>query len=105
LKINILSTAILASLWALPALARPDPIPPPSGIVVHLFGPGSVTSNILPTGNAPNAQAGSTPNAQGGSTHYVEPSTHDILHQMFVTGDPDQKPGANIPKGRAGFGD
>ena len=29
---------------------------------------------------------------------------HDILHQMFVTGDPNQKPGANISKGRTANG-
>jgi hypothetical protein len=88
---------MLASLWALPALARPDPTPPPSGIVVHIFGPGSVTSNMLPTGGTSKAPPGSP-------THYTEPSMHDILQKMFVTGDPNQKPGASIPKGRAGGG-
>ncbi len=27
---------------------------------------------------------------------------HDILRQMFVTGDPNQKPGAGFAKGKTG---
>jgi hypothetical protein len=59
--------------------ARPDPALKPSGIVIHLFGPDSV----------PAAAADQ------------EPSFGAILHQMFVTGDPTEKPGAAFPKGRA----
>jgi len=71
------------------AQARQDPTPPPSGIVVHLFGPGSITSAVIPETASPGVPA-------------AEPSTGDILHQMFVTGDPDAKPGSTFPKGRAG---
>ncbi len=83
------------------------PNPPPSGIVVHLFGPGSVTSNILPEASPSPAPAGSPPQAgapaaQPASDGYVEPSLHDVLHQMFVTGDPDAKPGAALAPGRRG---
>jgi len=102
----MLSTVVLGSFWAFPALAHQDPSPPPSGVVVHLFGPDSVTSNILPTGSAPHAAApGATASktAPAGGGGYVEPSVHDILHQMFVTGDPNQKPGASFAKGRAGM--
>jgi hypothetical protein len=31
---------------------------------------------------------------------YQEPSLHDILRQMFVTGDPDQKTGQDLAPGR-----
>jgi len=82
---------ICLTLLAGPAAARQDPEPPPSGIVVHLFGPGSVTSNILPA-PAPGASAPA----------YVEPSGSDILHQMFVTGDPNQPVSAKLPRGRRG---
>jgi hypothetical protein len=61
------------------ALARPDPTPKPSGVVVHLF-------------NAPTPAAGAK----------RPPGWGAVLHQMFVTGDPNQKPGATLPKGRAG---
>lgn len=30
-----------------------------------------------------------------------DPSFGSVLHQMFVTGDPTQKPGAAFAKGRA----
>jgi hypothetical protein len=74
------------------AQARPDPAPKPSGIVIHLFGTNSVTAHMLPT--AP-AHAGSSAAAASPSSFGA------ILHQMFVTGDPDQKPGAALSKGRA----
>ena len=77
------------------AQARQPPNPPASGQVVHLFGPGSVASQFLPSGNA-----AATPGGSGAGSAYVEPSTAAILHQMFVTGDPGQKPGQAISQGR-----
>jgi hypothetical protein len=68
------------------AEARPEPPPEPSGTVIHLFGPNSVTAHLLPAEPAGAAQT---------------PSVGAILHQMFVTGDPAQKPGAALGKGRA----
>jgi hypothetical protein len=112
LKIKLLSSILAASLWITAAHARQPPNPPPSGIVIHLFGPNSITSNILPT--APVARAagaastGPVNATSGGAAApaaapaYVEPSTSDILHQMFVTGDPNLKPGQNFAKGRTG---
>ncbi len=57
------------------AQAHQDPLPPPSGVVIHLFTP--------------------TP---GSST---PPSTGVILKQMFVTGDPSRTPGDALSKGKA----
>jgi hypothetical protein len=99
-----------------PALARHDPVPPPSGIVVHLFGPDSITSRVLPNdlgfASAPPAPAASngtgTP-VQGAAVaggpgapanSYPEPTMHQILHEMFVTGDPNMAPGSNLATGR-----
>jgi hypothetical protein len=74
------------------AQARPDPAPKPSGVVVHLFGPDSVATHFLPT---PPAHAG-----HGTADTGPSPGYGAILHQMFVTGDPSQAPGAAIAKGR-----
>ncbi|HEY1855847.1 hypothetical protein [Acidocella sp.] len=78
------------------AQARPDPAPKPSGVVVHLFGPNSMTAHLLPT--AP-AHAGGS--AAAPATAAAPSSFGAVLHQMFVTGDPNQKPGASLSKGRA----
>ncbi len=69
------------------AQARLQPTPPPSGIVVHLFGPDSVLQGVAPAlASAP----GSThPGAAPGGATPAEPSWGYVLHQMFVTGDPD----------------
>jgi hypothetical protein len=141
LKINNL-VAFSAVFWlaAGAALAKPMPEPPPSGIVVHLFGPDSITSNILPqaAAPAPAAQAANAPVANGptatapaaapagttqpvtstasvpppgpggtvqpaaapAATAYQGPSLHDILHQMFVTGDPNITPQEKLAPGR-----
>ncbi len=88
-KILVLATYLAAGL-PFTALARPDPPPPPSGIVIHLFGQNSVMSNVLPT--APDAGRSDTATvSEGGAPQpaYVEPSTGEILHEMFVTGDPN----------------
>lgn len=87
--------------------ARPLPTPPPSGIVVHLFGPNSVTSNILPAGNAAASPAGADGAPAGGSMAtpgggYAEPSAGQIFHQMFVTGDPNENPQDKLTTGRPG---
>jgi hypothetical protein len=104
---NLGLAGILAACAWQPAWARQNPTPPPSGIVVHLFGQDSVMSNILPTGPARPAGPGEVAAAPGeviyqGSgpqagrvsgqameSGYVEPSMGDVLHQMFVTGDPN----------------
>ncbi len=100
---------ILAAGLAVPALARQDPPPPPSGIVIHLFGPDSITSKMLPTAPVASAPAAPVASMAGGTTMaprpaaapaYQEPSLHDILRQMFVTGDPDQKTGQDLAPGR-----
>jgi hypothetical protein len=81
---------IVLSAFATPAWARIDPTPPPSGIVVHLFGPGGVMGNVLPT--APDAKPVPGAPAPGmPAAAYPEPSLGDVLHQMFVTGDPNQQ--------------
>jgi len=110
-----LALALGGSLATAPAYARMVPNPPPSGIVIHLFGPNSVTSHILPT--APSAQTpGAAPTANG--TQAAGPSTAagsgptpapapgptwgDVAHQMFVTGDPAQENANALAKGKAG---
>lgn len=72
------------------AEARPLPEPKPSGVVIHLFGPDSVMTPA-PAGGGAAKPAGPAPDQNFGG----------ILHQMFVTGDPNQKPGAAFAKGRA----
>jgi hypothetical protein len=97
------------------AQASRDPTPPPSGIVIHLFGPNSVMSNVMPdlpgeTAKPPAAAPGQTAGTASGGTAGApttaaqasgvetsapstatsnNPSWHDILHQLFVTGDPN----------------
>jgi len=61
------------------AAGRQNPKPPPSGITLHPFG-GLGTR-------------------QGGRS--VPAPVPVILHRMFVTGDPDQKPGQALSHGRA----
>ncbi|MGE4482895.1 hypothetical protein [Acidocella sp.] len=104
---KILPAVFFASLAAFPAIARQDPEPKPSGQVVHLFGPDSITANILPSGTSngspqpSSGQAGDTgKNASGGGS--AAPSAGDILHDMFVTGDPAQQGKASFPTGRGG---
>ncbi len=105
MKISIM-TAILLIVAGTSALAHQDPPPPPSGIVIHLFGPDSGSSHILPTAPAPPAggvapASGAVRAPAAASENYPEPSWGDVLHQMFVTGDPDQLPGQALSAGRA----
>jgi hypothetical protein len=85
-KFLVLTVALTAWL-PLAAMARPNPAPPPSGVVVHLFGQDSIMSNVLPT--APNGAAAGGSSNSTPPPAYVEPTTGEILHQMFVTGDPN----------------
>ncbi len=96
LKTRYLSIVFAGLCGAGAAQARQPPNPPPSGQVVHLFGPGSVASQFLPGGKST-----TTPGGNAANSSYVEPTTSEILHQMFVTGDPGQKPGQAISKGRS----
>jgi len=97
-------TALMLSLAAAQAFARPQPVPPPSGIVVHLFGPDSLASHILPTapGSAPASQTGTAAGSAPAASTTSGPSWGDVAHQMFVTGDPAQEGAAALPKGKAG---
>jgi hypothetical protein len=100
---------ILAGLLAAAAVhhaasARQDPPPPPSGIVVHLFGQNSIMSNVMPSVTRTGAGIGGAPagaaaasgdagaQAASAAPGYAEPSMGDVLHQMFVTGDPNSPP-------------
>jgi hypothetical protein len=90
--------ALFFSLAATPAGAHQPPTPPPSGVVVHLFGPGSVAANLLPA--APAASSGTAnPGAPAASD---SPGWGDIAHQMFVTGNPAQEGAAGLSKGKTG---
>ncbi len=99
---KILFAVMLVNLAALPALARQTPTPPPSGVVIHLFGPNSVTSQILPGAAASSpggtTQTGTAANAQAAP----EPTFGDVFHQMFVTGDPAQDSKPRFAPGRNG---
>jgi hypothetical protein len=103
--LKTLVAVILVGLAASPALARQSPPPPPSGIVVHLFGQNSVMSQIMPTpsATAPGKQTDNgTGQSKGGVTqNAAEPTFGGILHQMFVTGDPADKT-PNFAPGRKG---
>jgi hypothetical protein len=99
------ATTLFASLAAAPAMARPQPNPPPSGIVVHLFGPGSLTGNILP--GTPAAQATNAPDAGGtqGAQAAAPAQSMDwgeLGHELFVTGDPATEGPAVLAKGKSG---
>jgi hypothetical protein len=107
-----LSTVLTLGLAAAPAYARQPPPAPPSGIVVHLFGPDSLSSHILPSAAeampAGRATTGSTPAsgqtaAQGTNAASTPsgPTWGDVAHQMFVTGDPAEEGAAVLPKGKA----
>jgi hypothetical protein len=78
------------------AHAARNPTPPPSGIVVHLFGPNSIMSNVAPDlpgetakPPAPSQTAGSSASSANSVETSDDPSWHAILHQMFIVGDPE----------------
>jgi hypothetical protein len=99
------------------ALAAPRTAPPPpSGVVVHLFGPQGVWADLAPVvGGTPAAPMAAAQGAAVASTaasapaspapaaapaSYPEPTLGAVLHQMFVTGDPNAGPG--FAQGRKG---
>lgn len=102
--------AVAAMLLASAGIANAErnPTPPPSGVVVHLFGPHGIMTPILPGddtkhpnegqsgGSAPGSSAAGSANALQSSD---DPDIHAILHQMFVTGDPNDpnKPASGRP--------
>lgn len=111
----ILCTA-LVGLIALPAMAEKNPQPKPSGITIHLFGPELITTSNS-SANPSSPAAPSLPNAvknsggfaqspaspsqpQPAATTYSEPSLGQVLHEMFVTGDPAQDGKPSFSKGR-----
>jgi len=113
---RVLLVAVLV-LGAGPALASGrNPQLPASGIVIHLFGPeagvpervapapaagaaASVSSSGMPVaaGQAASAPAASHA-AAAAQSDYPEPQWGPLLHEMFVTGDPNRGPG--FPAGR-----
>ena len=102
-----LSAALFAALLlpAGPALARESMTPPSSGITVHLFGPNSVLNHVLPGGGTP--AAGSAANTGSAATDASTPAGGGgnlgaVLHEMFVTGDPNVPSSARLSKGRTG---
>lgn len=80
LKISLLGALTTIALEQ-QAQAGRDPKPVPSGIVIHLFGPDSPAGTLVPNGMAP--------------------TTGNILHQMFITGDPDRGPGFSAGRQKA----
>lgn len=109
----LMPTLALLGLGLGPALARPLPPAPPSGIVVHLFGPDSLSSQMLSTA-APSKKAPASAGAAGvnakaetdagasAPTPAPSPSWGDVAHTLFVTGDPAQEGPASLSKGKAG---
>ncbi len=108
---RFLLTALLLCCAAIAAQARSNPEPKPSGIVVHLFGPDSIMSHLVPglpgetpsPAPAPAPAAASQPGAAQSQTQTITaaapaapapvnddtPSLGAVLHQMFVVGDPE----------------
>ena len=94
------------------AIARQDPVVQPSGEVIHLFGPNSVFNNLMPSpaggGAAPAANNTATPgasaptNAIAGTPASASSNGGGLLHEMFVTGDPNVPASERLSKGRPG---
>ncbi len=94
LELRVIKQVLLAALiltYATRAEAARNTPPPPSGKVIHLFGPGSVLGDIMPT--APGAASPGAPGAPAPAQNGQEPTMGDVLHQMFITGDPTAGPG------------
>lgn len=98
--------ASLASMIALPALAR-NPQPTQSDVVIHLFGPNFISVTNSSTGSAGNPATPSAPgtaenspasSAQASSAQ--SPSLHQMLRQLFVTGDPADNGKPHFSHGR-----
>jgi hypothetical protein len=101
-RITTVAALFLASAGI--AHATRNPTPPPSGVVIHLFGPNGILSNATshlpgesPAPPAPGQNPGSPPGAASsastaGSNNSMstsdDPSWGSIFHQMFVVGDP-----------------
>jgi len=110
-RFNAGFAAVAALLLASAGIAHAsrNPTPPPSGIVVHLFGPQGIMTPILPGEDSSHGQAlaagGATASANSLQTS-DDPNLHDILHQMFVTGDPNDpnKPATGRPGERQAVG-
>ena len=93
--------ACLASLIALPAMAGRDPVLKPSGIVIHLFGPNFMTDSNSPSGTAPSQPASGGLSSANPAANQPEPTMSQVLHQLFVTGDPAQDSTPHFLHGRA----
>ncbi len=98
LKLLLLCAALVGGIGIGPNAFARDPQPPPSGIVIHLFGRNSVLSNVLSTqpaaeaNTAPAIADGSAATSPATSQESAGPTTGQILHQMFITGDPNDPP-------------
>jgi hypothetical protein len=116
LKFNLLLAAVLVAAAPVALGAPRNAPPPPSGMVIHLFGPdagrlepaapagpgeppppaapaapGATPPGAAPTGAAPAA-----------SPAYPQPTLGAALRQLFVTGDPDaRRPPNNGPRGHS----
>ncbi len=93
MNLKLLTAGLLLGL-AIPvvAIARQDPTPPPSGVVVHLFGQNSVMSNVLPTAPQGSLSGSAAATAPAGTGDNGSLTLGDIAHQMFVVGDPNNPP-------------
>ncbi len=94
-----------ATLSAPIAAAHVDPPGKDSGIVIHLFGaPAPDPAPVPPAAPAAGGSGTQATTAQASGPAqprpWINPTGGDILREMFITGDPNQKPGANLPKGR-----
>lgn len=96
-RLKKLMLAGLASLIALPALADKNPQPKASGIVIHLFGPEMITSS----GTTAKPPAAAATAADTAPATPPAPSLGQVMHEMFVTGDPAQDSTPHFPRGRA----
>ncbi|HQT64502.1 MAG: hypothetical protein B7Z75_02925 [Acidocella sp. 20-57-95] len=90
MNLKILASGLILGV-AVPvsAMARQDPLPPPSGVVVHLFGPDSIMSNVIPTTPQAGLAGNTGANTASSTGNAGNLSLGDIAHQMFVTGDPN----------------
>jgi hypothetical protein len=91
-------TLLIASAGTAHAYRNPEP--PPSGVVVHLFGPNGIFSDLPGESAKPSTPGqstdattpGSAPAATTGVETSEDPSWHAILDQLFIVGDPNDPP-------------